>query len=213
MERALQLSSLMMKATMMILALVMTVGCGHAPPPEPVTQSQVAVEPAGELEPRTPARRDAAMVAGTREPVDPVAAVETPEPQEIEGLEPIDVAELRLEEHLELAGDDLIVEGMAIRNLPDGVQVYRVRALPETFELRRDGERIALIERAPWSYAARASRRMIGPETRPVEVTTWDEEPVEVVLERRSFEGWRYQIERRPTASWLALRLELGDLD
>lgn len=209
---------MMTKRMMMSLVAVLGcghLGCGHAPPPEPVTQSRVAVEPAGELEPQSPPRRDAAMVAGTREPqpVDPVEAIDPPAMTETAELQPIDVTQLRLEEPMELDGDDLIVDGMAIRNLPSGVEVYRVRALPETFELRRNGERIALIERAPWSYAARATRRMTGPETRTARVTTWENEPVEVLLERRSFEGWRYQIERRPTASWLAVRLELGDLE
>lgn len=199
----------------MMMMLVVAMACGHAPPPEPVTQSEVAAEsaaePAGEIEPRAPARRDAAMVAGTRTRTQPVASVDPPETSETSELRPIDVSLFEDGQRLVLRDDDLIVDGMTIHDVPEGVTVYRVRDLPETFELRHEGKRIALIERAPWSYAARASRTRIAPETRSAEVTTWDEEPVEVVLERRSFEGWRYQIERRPTASWLALRLELRD--
>ncbi len=131
---------------------------------------------------------------------------------ERDALVPIDESRWTGREALTLEGNDLIVDRLAVRSLPDGVRAYRVSTQPETFELRNEEGRLAVIERQTWSSVAQPGAHPIGPvrvRERAVQLDDWDGERANVILQHWSDDMYVYTVEHLPDAAWVGLQLDL----
>ncbi len=167
------------------------------------TRKQESKTPAAEEPPMSDG-----MESGQLEPSEDAA----PTPESGEALVPIDESRWTGREALTLEGNDLIVDRLAVRSLPDGVRAYRVSLNPETIEFRSETGRLAVIERQTWSSVAQPGAHPIGPvrvRERAVQLDDWDGERATVIWQHWSDDMYVYTVEHLPDATWVGLQLDL----
>lgn len=192
-----------MKIPTLLLAGALA-GCGASSPAStaPVHTAEVVDPDLGNIPTR-----------GGLQPMNAAAAAPVDEPiADDQPIVPIDLDEFEMRQELTLVdGRDLVVDGLALRSIPEGHRVFRVRSLPETFSIEdASGGRIAVIERADWRYVSQPGGQPIGPvqvRERTLQLQDWGEEAV--ILQRWADDTFVYRMDRLPDASWVGLQLEL----